>query len=860
MKAKEIQVGGFYTARIGGNFVTVRVDAIEDVAYPAGRSRGYTAYHVTNLKTGRKTTFRSAMKFRAKAKPIEPKDALNGPGHRAAAKEANRLVGTATELEDLEGNRDIVEGKKDSDPTSEAASSPPLTLSKDTTNSPAPVAASAPPSSPAAVVVPRVGLLGKRRGAATTSPETTTAKSPPSPTSEPMTAKPCEPTKTTATVSNGEQTNSDGVEEGSRNITPSWRPKPVQLSLFHGQEEKAEQFFDTMNRRAEAALKAEGFKKVAQVHDSSVWDYSIPPGETPAETSKRSIMSRLQQAVVASESTTDTAPHLIVEARAGTGKTTTLVEGLKFVLGGSSSMVPSPQQDAIWKEMAKSAGHVKTACFVAFNKAIAEELKRRVPKGCDAMTMHSMGFKAVTKAFGRQEPSEYTVTDLIADMLFKDPRELRREKPILLRATGELVSLCKMNLSNLEADCPGTVGVCTHPHGACREWDELLSDLASHYEVELEDEDSGRSYRREVFDLVPRVLEECKRPRGRIAFDDMIWLPVIHDLPMFKYDMLLVDELQDLNRCQQAMAKKAGKRLVGCGDTSQAIYGFAGADAKSMSRMYEELFDTDRGCEKLPLTVTRRCGKRIVEEAKRIVPDFDAFETNPEGIVREDVYPIDQHGRSRPEPHYTVSVQDGDMVVCRVNAPLVGQCFRFLKMGRKANIQGRNIGDGLVSSVKKLWKTDDKSFIYNLDNWLHGERAKENAKRNPDENRLIALEDRHACLMTFLDNLETTVVEAPQEDYEGESYGTVAERVSPTKEQLIAKIESVFTDDKTVPGIRLSSIHKAKGLEADRVFFLLPKGGECPHPMAKSAWQREQELNLRYVAITRAKTELVFVY
>jgi len=76
---------------------------------------------------------------------------------------------------------------------------------------------------------------------------------------------------------------------------------------------------------------------------------------------------------------------------------------------------------------------------------------------------------------------------------------------------------------------------------------------------------------------------------------------------------------------------------------------------------------------------------------------------------------------------------------------------------------------------------------------------------------------------------------------------------------VVRKIEQIFTDDKGRPGILLSSIHRAKGLEASHVFFLMPEGAECPHPMAKSAWQVEQEWNLRYVAVTRAIKELTYV-
>lgn len=63
MKKSEIKVGGHYAARVSGNFVTVRVDEIAKRESNVYR-KGGTYYVVTNLKTGRKLTFKSAMKFR----------------------------------------------------------------------------------------------------------------------------------------------------------------------------------------------------------------------------------------------------------------------------------------------------------------------------------------------------------------------------------------------------------------------------------------------------------------------------------------------------------------------------------------------------------------------------------------------------------------------------------------------------------------------------------------------------------------------------------------------------------------------------------------------------------------------------
>lgn len=556
------------------------------------------------------------------------------------------------------------------------------------------------------------------------------------------------------------------------------------------------------------------------------------------------------------------APHVIIEARAGTGKTTTLVEGLKRLMNVTSdhpaSKNPSPQQRAVWDALDASKGKAKSVCFAAFNSSIAKELQSRVPAGCDAMTMHSMGFRAVRAAFGNVKVNEHRVEEIICDILGADPYELRREHGPLLQVSKQLVSLAKMNLVDTDED-----------------EDEVsfaLLEMADHYEIETEALPNWEG----AVALIVETMSRCKEVDrdNAIDFSDMIWLPVALELPVKRYDLLLVDEAQDMNRCQQALAKRAGKRLVLCGDPKQAIYGFAGADSESMNRMFVELggercphcsgekwtlgrfegsakqcphcegkgylLPSDSHglptCVKLPLTVTRRCGKSIVKEANKIVADFHAFETNGEGKVSSAAFEnVD------PSKTYRGRVQPKDMILCRVNAPLVSQCFRFIKEGRKAVIRGRDVGQGLISTVTKLMKSykgeADKGceeLVARLSGWLADETAKENKKRFPNENKTIDLQDRYDCLICFTEGNKRV-------------------------EEVIKRIESIFTDDSNTGAILLSSIHKAKGLEAHRVFLLEPKGASVPHPMAKSDWQVEQEWNLRYVAITRAIEELVFV-
>lgn len=509
------------------------------------------------------------------------------------------------------------------------------------------------------------------------------------------------------------------------------------------------------------------------------------------------------------------APHVQVQALAGTGKTTTLVEGMKKLKGLAPAITPSPQQAAVWEQMA--LGKNDSIRFAAFGKAIATELQSRLTqfgldkRGCDAGTFHSLGCRTLNKAFGRQDANNaaWVVMDITAEIMGGNVRDMRKDakQNRTLKAVDELVSLCKQNL------CAGTT--------------EELDALTSRFDVDTNGVASA------VYELVPKVLEQCKNPKGRITFDDMVWLPVVHNLTLSKADILLVDEVQDLNRMQQELAYKAANRIIMVGDRNQAIFGFAGADAESMDRMRERL-----NAVALPLTVTRRCGKAIVREANQYVANFAAHESNCEGAILtafcNEFRKKDSGGTDKPD--YKANVRDGDFVLCRTNAPLVQQCFRFLRAGRKANIQGRDIGRGLISTVEKVCKEpaacNVANFLAGLSDWLAAEQAKEMAKRYPVESKIEALQDRHDCLACFTDGARTGA-------------------------DVIAKINSVFTDDKVSPGVKLASIHRSKGLEAKNVFLLCPPTG--PREDKMQPWERQQETNLRYVAITRAIETLTYV-
>jgi DNA helicase-2/ATP-dependent DNA helicase PcrA len=511
-----------------------------------------------------------------------------------------------------------------------------------------------------------------------------------------------------------------------------------------------------------------------------------------------------------------TAPHVILIARAGTGKTTTLIGGSQKAQGvmpraaNGQPMVPSEQQRAVWDTLALSKG-ARSIGLTSFSNTIVDELKERV-KGTtvQAFTLHSYGWAAVRRRFKKltlvkEGLYKFMLADLMGETLNAD---LYKRKGNVIDAVDKLVRHCKMNLAEPTAD--------------------NLDQLASHYDIEIDQRD-----RTEVYNYVPAILDKCKAVTdgGRVAFDDMVWLPVVLKLPVDRFELLMVDEAQDLNRCQQALARMAvgdTGRLVFCGDPRQAIFGFAGADNESMDRMQRELATTTRGVEVLKLTKTRRCGKVIVDRVKRIVDDFEAFESNPTGVITEWSF-------AEGERNFRKAVRNRDMVICRTNAPLISQCFKFLREGKTAVMLGRTgFGDKLEKMVKQFEAVSVVDLIQKTEEWLKKEQDKEQAKKIPSENRLINLQDQHDCIMCFCEGVDTVA-------------------------GVLTRINELFTDDRKADAIRLSSIHKSKGLESDRVFFINTEKAPCPHPMAKSAWAQVQEENLLYVGETRAISELALV-
>lgn len=293
-----------------------------------------------------------------------------------------------------------------------------------------------------------------------------------------------------------------------------------------------------------------------------------------------------------------------------------------------------------------------------------------------------------------------------------------------------------------------------------------------------------------------------------IDWDDQIVFPIYHNMEIPRFDRVYVDESQDLTPAQIELTKRTiGKKATYVGDPRQAIYQFRGADHNAVGNIISSL-----DCDELPLSVCYRCSKAVIREAQKIVPYIEAAPDAPEGVAEW----LQEH-------EYKSKVSDGVFVLCRCSAPLVQECLRLIRDGKKATVKGRDIGIDLLELIDQ--STPDDMDINAFDSVL-GPKVEALITKNPKNE------------INFRDKFDTIQAFYPTCKNVGDIRKT---------------IETVF-DDKTTTGIRLMTVHKAKGLQAPVVYIIRPD--LLPHPKSTDSLSEE---NLHYVAITRAQKEIYHV-
>lgn len=476
--------------------------------------------------------------------------------------------------------------------------------------------------------------------------------------------------------------------------------------------------------------------------------------------------------------------NAVIEASAGSGKTSSLLKCLDFI-----------DED-------------KRILLTAFNKDIVNVLAKKTKKlkNVTAMTMHGLGLQMLHSNFGKSklELDEYKyksfITSNLKELTSINTYELSKNDFYkYLTNIEKYIDFGRYYLAQTIKD---------------------LDFIGERYDIDtIADEKS----------VAIQAMDWGKRNLNTIDYTDMVWLPnVLMCNPYgLKFDWIMTDEAQDLNRAQRELMLKCRKintRMLIFGDKKQCIYSFSGSDPDSFDAL-KSLPNT----VSLPLSISYRCADNIVEFAQQLVPTIEKNSDGRKGVI-EDVSNIDE-------------IKDGDMVLCRTNAPLMQIYNTFIKEGKKCFVRGKDIGNNLKQLVKSTKKDNlgkdlktDGVFI-RLYNRLFESRDNLMIHSNIDYETAI----QSSIITNFLDMIRALEV--------------LSDGLS-TADELINRISEVFSDRKK-NGISLSTIHKAKGLEADRVFIACKS--LMPSKSAKKDWELNQEYNLMYVAYTRAKNMLGFL-
>jgi DNA helicase II / ATP-dependent DNA helicase PcrA len=471
--------------------------------------------------------------------------------------------------------------------------------------------------------------------------------------------------------------------------------------------------------------------------------------------------------------------NLVVRARAGTGKSTT-------------------------NEEAVGRAPERSILVAAFNKAIATDAESRMRARrlahVDVRTLHGLGFRCVQQSLSVRVDADG-----------------RRETELAMRGIGPSAGSAPQQVVRLVAK------LCTkarevdpwiatdEPPDAVRK----LVDAAARFDLMPDDALEARGFTVEkIAEHAFAAMRAAMERTSTIDFADMIFLPLVHGLVRPRYEMVIVDEAQDMTAAQLAIAVGSCRRdgrVCLLGDDRQNLYSFRGTTHDGIDRLKAELKAAELG-----LTRTYRCPKAVVALAAEIVPDYRAAPTAPDGEVA-----------SMPYDRAIAGVAPGDFVLSRKNAPLVRACMTLLKRGVRARIKGRDVGRGIVALIQSLGADNIDDLESKLSAWTIKETRRADKRLGPDAaaERVAFVMDQAAIVRAFADGADSI-------------------------RDIERRCEEMFADDAGSAAVTCSTVHRAKGLEADNVYLL------------RDTFRFDgtlDEQNVLYVAITRARRRLVWV-
>lgn len=334
--------------------------------------------------------------------------------------------------------------------------------------------------------------------------------------------------------------------------------------------------------------------------------------------------------------------NAVIKARAGSGKTATIITCMKLV----------PEN--------------KSCIFLAFNKSVKQEIEKKLigHNNCKVKTVHGLGYDILQSNFPNYK---FDVDELkYVNYLRQNFDTLTNgitfnndtQKEEYINNVIELLSFARMDLSQSENEIKKS--------GEKRSLN-LISDEVS---------------------IVLKLMKWGKKNCDIIDYTDMVWLPnelKIQPKLFNKYDWIFNDEAQDYTIAYVKLFLKCfkrGARFISCGDEFQAINQFAGASQEAFNNMINypntQLFD---------LPISYRCDRNIIKQAQRYVPDIQYRENAGIGLIKYDSSLKD--------------IGDNDMVLSRKNAPLFKMYAMLIDKNKPCYIKGKESDTNILINIIK---------------------------------------------------------------------------------------------------------------------------------------------------------------
>jgi hypothetical protein len=251
---------------------------------------------------------------------------------------------------------------------------------------------------------------------------------------------------------------------------------------------------------------------------------------------------------------------LVIEAGAGTGKTSTL-------------------------KMIAAASSTRRGLYLAYNKAIAEDARASFPYNVQCATAHSLAYRAVGHQFQHRLNGPRLPAREVARFL---------KIPAVLDLGAHALTSVKVALIVMDS----VARFCHSSNDEPAWWH--ITDIPG-----LDREEMTR-LRQQVLPMVQRAWEDLITLEGKLRFTHDVYLKLwALSRPELSADFVMLDEAQDANPVIAGIVDEQGSQRILVGDQSQAIYGWRGA-VDAMASFEGARFQ---------LSQSFRFGQRIADEA-----------------------------------------------------------------------------------------------------------------------------------------------------------------------------------------------------------------------------------------------------